>query len=120
MRSTPAREMTEISIVVPLYNEKDNIAPLFAEIQEAMRGFKSSYEVLFVDDGSTDGSWQEIERLKSPEFKPLRLVNNSGQTAALRFGIEKAIGRYTVLMDGDRQNVPSDIPKMFEKLSELR
>lgn len=102
------------SIVVPIYNEKDNVEPLVEAIVEVLG--KRNYEVLFVDDGSRDGSGSEILRMKN-KYDFIRLVKlktNYGQTPALDAGIRYAKGKYIITMDGDLQNSPEDIPRMLE------
>ena len=107
----------DISIVVPLYNEVDNIEPLGQSIINAMRG--RNYEVIFVNDGSTDGSTKRVKEwcAKHTRFRAIHFKKNSGQTAALDAGFKHALGEYVVSMDADLQNDPSDIPKLLEKLN---
>ncbi len=104
-----------VSIVVPLYNEAQSVALLHARIIEALRGLYV-FEVIFVDDGSTDGTFGEIQKLAP--VVALRLARNFGQTAALAAGINKATGKIMVTLDGDLENDPRDIPKLVEKLQE--
>lgn len=107
----------KISIVIPIYNERENIKPLVAEIEVALSGF--DYEVIFVDDGSTDGSREVLKELaKASAIKAIIFPKNYGQTAALSAGIDHARGDVIVPIDGDLELVPQDIPKLVAKLEE--
>ena len=114
-----AKRKPEISVVVPLLNEEDNIGPLYEQITQTLAG-EHSYEVLFVDDGSTDNSFAVLKGLLDSDDKVriIRFRKNFGQTAALSAGFANARGKIIVAMDGDLQNDPADIPKMIEKLNE--
>ena len=107
-----------LSVVVPVYNEEENLADLGNEIRGALSSV--NYEVILVDDGSTDGSFQEIEKLGKSDsrFKAVKLGTNFGQTAAMAAGIDHARGELVAFMDSDLQNDPADIPAMLEKLDE--
>lgn len=107
-----------LSLVIPIHNEQDNILPLARAIAKALKGFK--YEVIWVDDGSTDSSWKKLQSLanKTKLHKLIQLRKNFGQTAALSAGFEVAVGEVVVAMDGDLQNDPADIPKLITKLEE--
>jgi len=109
----------EISVVVPLLNEQDNIGPLYEQITETLAP-EHSYEVIFVDDGSTDNSFAVMAELQRADDKVriIRFRKNFGQTAALSAGFDHARGEIVVAMDGDLQNDPADIPMMLEKLGE--
>lgn len=109
-----------ISLVVPIYNEADSIAPLLEQVRSALAPLDKTYEVLLVDDGSVDESWANIAGLREtyPELIGLRLSKNFGQTAALMAGIDISKGEVVVTMDGDLQNDPADIPKLVAKLEE--
>lgn len=104
----------ELSVVVPVFNEVDNIAPLMLEINESLA--KLNYEVIFVDDGSTDGTPLQVKALASPCVTLVMLNRNYGQSTALTAGIDYARGEYIALLDGDLQNDPADIPYMLNKL----
>ena len=109
----------EVSVVVPLLNEQDNIGPLHQQITQTLTG-KYDYEILFVDDGSTDKSFEILSVLQKDDTR-LRLIRfrrNFGQTAALSAGFEHARGKIIVAIDADLQNDPDDIPKMIAKLNE--
>ena len=109
-----------LSIVVPLYNEEESVVKLLARITEIGREFEFSYEIIFVDDGSTDKTWEIIEQLKkdTPHFKAIKFRQNYGQTCAMTAGFEYASGEIIVTMDGDLQNDPADIPLLLEKIQE--
>lgn len=110
----------DISIVVPFYNEEKNLGQLYAEVTEAMSKVKGSYEIVFVDDGSNDGSAYLIEAMASKDHrvKLIQFSRNFGQTAAMSAGFEFAKGRVYVAMDADNQNDPADIPRLLAKLDE--
>ena len=107
----------DISIIIPLYNEVDNIELLGYSIINAMQG--QNYEVVFVDDGSTDGSTQKLREwcAQHTNFRTIHFKKNAGQTAAMDAGFRHAAGKYVVSMDADMQNDPADIPKLLEKLN---
>ena len=100
------KQMKELSLVVCVYNEEENIAPLGKQIIEALEGY--NYEVIFVNDGSTDKTRSEILKIKHGNFVLLDLKMNYGQSTALQAGIDLAEGEYIVLLDGDLQNDPAD------------
>jgi glycosyltransferase involved in cell wall biosynthesis len=110
----------ELSIVVPVFNEEENVEPLLGEIRGALAPAMKSYEVIAIDDGSTDGTFAVLQRLYrcDPALNIIRLKRNFGQTAALAAGLAYASGEVVVLMDGDGQNDPADIPALLAKLRE--
>jgi glycosyltransferase involved in cell wall biosynthesis len=101
----------KISAVVTVYNEAPNIKPLVQRISDALQGM--DYEIVYVDDGSTDGSLKELYSLDHPNLRVVELRKNYGQSSALMAGIEAAQGEFIATMDGDLQNDPSDIPNML-------
>ncbi len=109
-----------LSVVIPVYNESQSLPALGGELALALDAIARNYEVIFVDDGSRDGSYAAILELARtrPGFKALRLGRNVGQTAALSAGIRHASGEIIALLDADRQNDPRDIPKLLAKLDE--
>ena len=109
-----------LSIVVPVYNEEDNVRPLFEKIQTVCEAIGNAYEVLFVDDGSQDKTFAVLSELskQAPQLAVIRFQKNAGQTAAMAAGFEFARGQRIISMDGDLQNDPSDIPQLLEKLDE--
>jgi glycosyltransferase involved in cell wall biosynthesis len=110
----------ELSIVIPVYNEEENVEPLIGEIAAVLASLKKSYEIVIVDDGSKDGTFARLRRLHSRqrEIKVIRLKRNFGQTAALAAGLAQADGEIIILMDGDAQNDPADIPALLGKIAE--
>lgn len=109
------------SLVIPVYNEKLNLEPLYEAICGAMQGLGKSWEVIFVDDGSTDGSLDILRRLAEKEPQHVRVVvfrRNFGQTAAISAGLDYSQGEIMILLDADLQNDPSDIPLLLQKLDE--
>ncbi|NPV75021.1 MAG: glycosyltransferase family 2 protein [Anaerolineae bacterium] len=110
-----------LSIVVPVYNEEDNLPLLYQAIKNAMSGVENTWEVVLVDDGSRDNSLAVLEELARQDSEHLRIVGlrrNFGQTAAIAAGIDHSVGDIIVLMDADMQNDPADIPMMLEKIRE--
>lgn len=109
-----------ISITVPVFNEKDNIVPLQEKIRGVMEGLGLQWEVIFVDDGSHDGTEALLDDLSArhAEVKVIRFRRNFGQTAAMMAGFDFASGDVIIPLDGDLQNDPADIPRMLEKLGE--
>jgi glycosyltransferase involved in cell wall biosynthesis len=109
-----------LSIVVPLYNEAESVEKLLASLLEVMEGSDFSYEIIFVDDGSSDKTWEIIEELNknTPCLKGIKLRRNYGQTNAMVAGFDIALGKFIVTMDGDLQNDPTDIPMLLEKAKE--
>ena len=109
-----------LSIVVPVYNEEENVRLLFEKIQAVCETIGVAYEVLFVDDGSRDETFAALSELskQEPQLAVIRFQKNAGQTAAMAAGFEFAQGQRIVSMDGDLQNDPNDIPKLLEKLDE--
>lgn len=110
----------DFSIVVPIYNEQDNINDLHAAITGALDGYPAQYEIIMVDDGSSDGSYDAIQRIAEQDsrLKAIRLRRNFGQTAAMSAGFDAATGAVIIPMDGDLQNDPADIPRLLAKLGE--
>lgn len=103
-----------LSVVVPVCNEAENVAPLAREISAALQGW--DYEMLFVDDGSTDATRAELQRLRSGGLTTLRILRHSfrcGQSAAVASGVRAARGAWIATLDGDGQNDPADIPKLL-------
>jgi glycosyltransferase involved in cell wall biosynthesis len=110
----------ELSIVVPVYNEEDNVEPLVGEIHSALASAGKSYDIVAVDDGSRDGTFAVLRRLQRCDatLTVIRLKRNFGQTAAMAAGLAYAKGNVVVLMDGDGQNDPADIPALLAKIEE--
>ena len=110
----------DISVVIPLYNEEESLPELFAWIQRVMNQNGFSYEVIFVNDGSTDHSWQVIEELaaKHEEAKGIKFRRNYGKSPALFCGFEKAQGNVVITMDADLQDSPDEIPELYRMITE--
>ena len=112
--------MIDLSVVIPIKDERDNLKPLDDRLRHALEPLGISYEILFVDDGSVDGSFEILKELAARDVrvKVVRLRRNFGQTPALQAGIDFSQGEVLVTMDGDLQNDPADIPVLLEKLGE--
>lgn len=110
----------DLSIVVPIYNEEESVAPLVRELCSALDPLGKSYEIILVDDGSADGTYAVLSQLhqREPRLTVLRFKRNFGQTAAIAAGLAHARGEVVVAMDGDGQNDPKDIPALLSKLDE--
>lgn len=108
----------DLTLVIPVYNERDNLEPLMREIGASLAGAPWRYEVLMVDDGSSDGTEEVLRRLAAahPELRVVRFARNAGQTAAMDAGFRRARGRVVVTLDADLQNDPADIPRLVREL----
>lgn len=102
----------KISVVVSVYNEEDNIRPLVEKVTQALQGY--DYEIIYVDDGSTDKTVEVLRSIQDPRLKTIVFRKNYGQSLALMAGIDHASGEFIVTMDGDLQNDPADIPMMLQ------
>ena len=113
--------MPNLSLIVPVYNEEENLSPLIEAIKKSLNPLPYSWEVVLVDDGSEDGSLQVLTGLAEKDPNHLRVLSfrrNFGQTAAIAAGLDYATGEIIVLLDADMQNDPGDIPMLLEKLDE--
>jgi glycosyltransferase involved in cell wall biosynthesis len=112
--------LPDISVVIPLRNESPNVPQLYRELTDTLEGFGRSYEILLIDDGSTDGTFDLLAQLQAADarLRVIRFRRNFGQTAAFAAGFAHARGRYIVTSDGDLQNNPADIPAMVVRLEE--
>jgi glycosyltransferase involved in cell wall biosynthesis len=110
----------KVSVVIPIYNEEANVAELVARVGAALQRTGKSFELICVDDGSRDGSAALLEALAAerPWLKPLYLIRNYGQSAALQAGFDAAQGEIIVTLDGDLQNEPDDIPELLKILDQ--
>ena len=110
----------DLSVVVPVYNEELSVQPLYEAITKALSKLNLSYEILFIDDGSSDNTYLNSKDLaeKDPHLKVVKLKRNYGQTIGLHAGFQNATGKMIVTMDGDLQNDPEDIEQMIEKIKE--
>ena len=124
MSSSPTSGRTadqmDLSVVAPLYNESQNVAPLVEWILEALATYPGRFEVILVDDGSRDDTWARVADAATadPRVRGIGLGRNVGQTAAMMAGFDHAQGRVVVSLDGDLQNDPRDIPALLAKLEE--
>ncbi len=110
----------QLSVIIPVFNEEGNIEPLYREIKEALEGFGGGYEILAIDDGSSDDSFTVLKRLheEDPRVRVIRFRRNFGQTAAFAAGFDLAQGEVIVTMDADLQNDPADIPLLLSTIEE--
>ncbi len=110
----------QISVVIPLYNEEESLPELHNWIEQVMRDNGFSYEILFVDDGSRDSSWEKIRQLAAqhPEVKGIRFVRNYGKTAALQTAFQACTGEVVITMDADLQDSPDEIPALYRMIRE--
>jgi dolichol-phosphate mannosyltransferase len=113
-------EAPEISVFLPVFNEEPNLRPLHAKLDQALKSLGRTAEIVYVDDGSTDGSLRVLRELANadPRVRVVALKRNYGQTAAMAAGIDAAKGRVLIPMDADLQNDPSDIVRLLDKLDE--
>ena len=113
----------DISVVVPLYNEEESLPELFAWIERVMNANGFSYEVIFVNDGSTDRSWQVIEQLQAQapdKVRGIKFRRNYGKSPALFCGFEQAQGDVVITMDADLQDSPDEIPELYRMITRCR
>ena len=110
----------DVSIVIPMYNEEDNVSPLCDAVRDALEGWDRSWELVLVEDGSTDTTLEKLhaESAADPRIRVLALRRNSGQTLAMATGFQQAEGKVIVGMDGDLQNDPRDIPAVVGRLDD--
>ena len=106
----------ELSIVIPVYNEEPNVAPLHEELSRVLASMGVAYEILIVDDGSTDGTFAALRPIRAADahVRVVRFTRNFGQTAACAAGFANARGHLIVTCDGDLQNDPTDIPRLVD------
>ncbi len=112
--------MPRYSIVIPLHNEQENVTDLYDRLKAVMEGSGESFEIVFVDDGSSDETFHLLRQISGVDSRitVVRLRRNFGQTSALAAGFDHARGEYIIAMDGDLQHDPADIPMFLEKISE--
>ena len=113
-------DQLELSVVIPIYNEQENIERLYRDLKQVLERLGKSYEIVAVDDGSTDGSFEVLRELHRGDdlLKVVRLRRNFGQAAAFAAGFDSAVGEIIVSMDADLQFDPADISKLLDKISE--
>lgn len=116
----PQQQWPDISVVIPLYNEEDSLKELHQQLRSVLGRMNARYEILFVDDGSTDKSFQVLRDLKRVDkhVKIIRFRRNYGKSAALAVGFDKALGNVVITMDADLQDDPSEIPSLRKRLDE--
>jgi len=119
MNAKPRQKRLELSVVVPFFNEEENLPEMYKQITEALTG-KYDFEIIFVDDGSTDGGYELLGKAHEadPRVRVIRFRRNFGQTAAMSAGFDFARGDVIIPLDADLQNDPADIPKLMDKLAE--
>ena len=119
-RVSPQPTKPDVSVFLPVFNEEPNLLPLHAKLNEAMKALGRSAEIVYVDDGSTDGSLKILRELAEmdPRVRVVALRRNYGQTAAMAAGIDAATGKVLIPMDADLQNDPADITRLLDKLDE--
>jgi len=112
------KSAVDISVVIPIYNERESIGKLYEKLEKTLSKLRSKYEVLLIDDGSTDGTFDQLLKIhrKNKLFKIIRFRRNFGQTAAMNAGFDYASGKVIITMDADLQNDPGDIPVILKKL----
>ncbi len=110
--------MIEVSVVVPVYNEVESVGVLVEKLQEALHRLNKTWEIVLIDDGSSDGTWEKMKELSfsNKGMRIVRLRRNFGQTAAMSAGFDHARGQIIVTLDADLQNDPADIPRLIETL----
>lgn len=113
-------DLVELSVVIPVYNEEESLEPLYGALRTALEGLGTSYEIVVVDDGSIDGSFEVLKKLHlgDSKLKVVRLRRNFGQAAAFAAGFDAAAGEIVVSMDADLQFDPADIGKLLNKMGE--
>ncbi len=109
-----------LSVVIPVYNEKENISHLYKKLNDVLSDLKMRYEVILIDDGSIDGTYNELLKIhkKNSAFKIIKLRRNFGQTSAMSAGFDHSSGEVIITLDADLQNDPKDIPEILNKLDE--
>jgi dolichol-phosphate mannosyltransferase len=112
--NNPKDNKAELSIIAPVFNESESISKFCESLRKVMDGLNLTYEVIIVDDGSTDNSFSELKRIDWPEMRILRFLQNSGHQSALDAGYRAAVGSYVVTLDSDMQHPPELIPELYE------
>jgi glycosyltransferase involved in cell wall biosynthesis len=120
--ASPAAERPpSLSVVIPLYQEVENVEPLVARVHEGLAAYRGDWELICVDDGSRDGTGERLREIAErigPHLRVIRLRRNFGQTAAMQAGLDAARGELIATLDGDLQNDPADIPRLVDELLE--
>ena len=112
------KEEIYLSVVIPVYNEKQSLKHLYENLNAVLPGIGKNYEVILIDDGSSDGSFMELKKIheKNNNYKIIRFRKNFGQTPAMSAGFDYARGEVIITLDADLQNDPKDIPLLLEKM----
>ena len=120
VRQSRKPSLPDVSVVVPLLNEEESLRELYSQIETTLRGAHMTFEVIFIDDGSTDGSFEVLKELHRthPEVKAIRFRRNFGKSAALSVGFKHAVGTFVVTMDADLQDDPAEIPGMLATMGD--
>ncbi|MBX3063387.1 MAG: glycosyltransferase family 2 protein [Anaerolineae bacterium] len=120
LQSTDAAPLPKLSVVIPVHNERENVSILVDQLTQVLQSYQPSYEIVFVDDGSSDGTFDALKAIHStdPQVRVVRFTRNFGQTPALAAGFDHARGEVVVAMDGDLQFHPEDLPKLVDKLAQ--
>lgn len=120
MQRTYPKTKVEVSVVIPLYNEEENVDLLYASLKQVLQTLGRESEIIFIDDGSKDKTFDRLSNLKRGDdgVKIIRFTRNFGQTAAMSAGFDYAAGEIVITMDGDLQNDPRDIPLLIERIEE--
>lgn len=115
-----SKKKMDLSIVIPVYNEEESVSQLYNKLNKTLPGLKLDYEVILIDDGSTDGSYGELRKIhkKNSSYKIIRFRRNFGQTSAMSAGFHYSSGNVIITLDADLQNDPKDIPAILKKLDQ--
>jgi glycosyltransferase involved in cell wall biosynthesis len=118
--AAPQKSTGLVTIMVPVFNEVEAIGPLYESVRRVLQDLGRPWELIFIDDGSTDGSGRKLDEINAadPNVRVLHFRRNFGQTAAMMAGFDHARGEVIIPLDGDHQNDPRDIPRMLEKIDE--
>ncbi len=107
----------DISIIIPVYNEKGNVEPLYGQLKRALSALGKPYEIIFIDDGSTDDTYDRLKSIKDPDLSIVGFQRNFGKASALACGFSRAKGKAVITMDGDLQDDPVEIPRFIDALN---
>ena len=109
----------ELSVVIPVFNEQENVLPLASEVAEALKDYRLPFEIVFVDDASKDSTWEKIQEARriDPRVRGVRHHRNLGQSAAVWTGVQQTKAPLLATLDGDRQNDPADLPKLIAEVA---
>jgi glycosyltransferase involved in cell wall biosynthesis len=113
-------DLLDLTVSIPVYNEEENVPRIYAELKPVLENMDISWEILLVDDGSSDGTFAELKKIAEADkrIRVIRFRRNFGQTAAMNAGFKESRGKVIITMDGDLQNDPKDIPMLLEKMKE--